>query len=79
MKITINLEDVWSGDEFGTTVAQIIHDEIVGAIRGEIKRVVNEEKKKILTQIETIVKDSFGKLGKNQITEISKKLLVLHS
>ncbi len=45
MKIELNLDDVFSGDHWGTTVGEIVRDEIRALVKAEVKKAVRTDKK----------------------------------
>jgi hypothetical protein len=40
----IDLDDLWSGDEWGTTVGQILTDELRSVIKAELRKSIKSDK-----------------------------------
>ena len=45
MKIELNLDDVFSGDDWGTTVGEIVRDEIRALVKAEIRKAIKTDEK----------------------------------
>jgi hypothetical protein len=44
MNVILNLDEIWTGDEWDTTVGELLRDELKLAIRAEIKKGLRESK-----------------------------------
>ena len=45
MKIELDLDTVFSGNDWGTTVGEIVRDEIRALVKAEVKKAVKTDKK----------------------------------
>lgn len=44
INISINLDEIYTGDEYGETIARIIKDEIEYYIKSEVKKIMKKDK-----------------------------------
>lgn len=42
LKMELDLDSIWTGDEWGTTLGEILKDEIKTVVRSEIKKSLRE-------------------------------------
>jgi len=45
MKIEMNLDDIWLGHDWGTTVGEIVRDEIKALVKSEVKKAIKTDRK----------------------------------
>lgn len=75
MKIELDLTKMWSGDDFGTTVAEIIRQEIDTAIRNAVKAEIKTYRDQIQKEVARVAKDALAKLRSESIKTATRKMM----
>lgn len=42
IKIELDIDKIWTGDEWGTTLGEIVRDEIKAIVKSEVKKALRE-------------------------------------
>jgi hypothetical protein len=77
MEIRVNLEEIWSSSEdYSTTIANIIRQELDTAIRSEVRSLI---RKKVKDDMLSLSKTISGYLKNNSAEKLKKALAVLEA
>ena len=73
MKLSVQLDEIVT-DDYQTTVAEIIRDEINNVIRAAVKAELKAFKANIEAEVRTVSKDVIASLKKERVREIARRM-----
>lgn len=74
LSISINLDEMSTGDEWGTKVGEIIRDTIEWEIKSMVKAAVKAELKSRQKEIENKIKQASSKLSRMDLAQMFAKI-----
>lgn len=74
MKITFDLDDIYTGGDYSETVGRMIRDEIERVVRAGVKEAMKEHKASITAVVKKAAKEALQGLRNEKIAEIAKRM-----
>lgn len=74
MKVSVDIGDTWI-DDLDKTVAQVIRDEVLNAIRYEVKKTMSGYKEDIRKEAAKIINAAIKEVKKDRIEAVAKEML----
>lgn len=75
MKLSVDLENIYTDNQWGDSVATVVRDEILNSVRSVVRNKVKEYKSQWVKEVEKVVKDTLGSISAETIQKIVKENL----